>query len=180
MRTFICFLLLVFLTSFNDNENEHSFTSKSTSNPQNKYYIIIKKSKYEMSVYDSSGLYATYAVVFGNKDQGDKMYNGDRKTPIGNFTIIAKMIHKKWGPELLLDYPTLLNKLQFNTRKSLGKISKNASIGYGIAIHGTRPQEEWTVDNHYNWTDGCVSLKYTEMKELYSYIPSGTKVTIYP
>ena len=55
---------------------------------------------------------------------------------------------------------------------------RGAKIGNGIAIHATRPQEEWTVDNFYNWTDGCVSVKYTEMKDLYSYIPLGTVVTI--
>nr|MBP8765631.1 L,D-transpeptidase [Ferruginibacter sp.] len=48
------------------------------------------------------------------------------------------------------------------------------------AIHSTRKEEEWTVDNYYNWTDGCVSVKYTEMEELYSYIPVGTPVTIEP
>jgi lipoprotein-anchoring transpeptidase ErfK/SrfK len=59
-------------------------------------------------------------------------------------------------------------------------IPKNARIGNGIAIHGTRPEEEWTIDQEYSWTDGCISLKYTEMIDLFSYIPSGTKVTIQP
>jgi len=59
-------------------------------------------------------------------------------------------------------------------------IPKTAKIGDGIAIHATRPQEEWTIDNFYNWTDGCVSVKYTEMKDLFSYIPVGTQVTIQP
>ena len=59
-----------------------------------------------------------------------------------------------------------------------GLVPDHAKIGNGIAIHGTRPQEEWTVDNFYNWTDGCISLKYSEMQDLYSYIPQGTEVTI--
>ena len=63
-------------------------------------------------------------------------------------------------------------------RKRKGIISKTAKIGAGIAIHATRPEEEWTIDNFYNWTDGCVSVKYTEMKDLFSYIPIGTVVTI--
>ena len=28
-----------------------------------------------------------------------------------------------------------------------GLIPRNSRIGNGIAIHATRPQEEWTVDN---------------------------------
>jgi murein L,D-transpeptidase YafK len=142
------------------------------------YYIIVDKSDYELKVYDEEGWYATYPIVFGSKDLGDKMREGDKKTPNGTYTIIIKKIHKQWGPELLLDYPNPTNVQLFNERKQKGIIPKNAKIGAGIAIHATRPEEEWTIDNFYNWTDGCVSVKYTEMKDLFSFIPVGTKVTI--
>lgn len=156
------------------------FTTTEEDSIENPYYIIVDKSEYELKVYDDQGWYATYPVVFGGKDLGDKMKEGDRKTPDGNFKIILKKIHPKWGPELLLDYPNPTSYQRFNERKSKGLISPNAKIGDGIAIHATRPSEEWTVDNFYNWTDGCVSVKYTEMKDLFSYIPVGTPVTIQP
>jgi len=146
----------------------------------NPYYIIVSKKDYELKVYDNEGWYATYPIVFGSRDLGDKMREGDRKTPTGSFKIVIKKIHPQWGPELLLDYPTEESYRKFNERKSKGLIPANSRIGDGIAIHATRPEEEWTVDNYYNWTDGCVSVKYTEMKDLYSYIPVGTQVTIQP
>lgn len=151
-----------------------------TDSAENPYYIIVDKSDYELKVYDEDGWYATYPVVFGGKDLGDKMKEGDRKTPNGNFKIILKKIHPKWGPELLLNYPNEVSYQKFSERKQKGLIPKNARIGDGIAIHATRPEEEWTIDNFYNWTDGCVSVKYTEMKDLFSYIPVGTPVTIQP
>lgn len=145
---------------------------------ENSYYIIVDKSDYELKVYDEEGWYATYPIVFGSKDLSDKMKEGDKRTPTGQFKIILKKIHPKWGPELLLDYPNDVSYKKFNERKAKGIIPKNARIGNGIAIHATRPDEEWTVDTFYNWTDGCVSVKYTEMKDLFSYIPVGTPVTI--
>ncbi len=145
---------------------------------ENPYYIIVDKSDYELKVYDDEGWYATYPIVFGSKDLSDKMREGDKKTPDGNFKVILKKMHPKWGPELLLDYPNNISFQKFSERKSKGLLPSNAKIGGGIAIHATRPQEEWTVDNFYNWTDGCVSVKYTEMKDLFSYIPVGTRVTI--
>lgn len=146
----------------------------------NPYSIVVDKSEYELKVYDDEGWYATYPIVFGSKDLSDKMREGDKRTPNGSFKVILKKIHPKWGPELLLDYPNDESYERFKDRKARGLLPKNAKIGGGIAIHATRPEEEWTIDNFYNWTDGCVSVKYTEMKDLFSYIPVGTPVTIQP
>lgn len=148
--------------------------------PESAYSIVIDKSEYEMSIFDEEGWLVTYPIVFGSKDLSDKMREGDKRTPDGTFTVILKKYHPKWGPELLLDYPTDESKQRFEQRKKEGLIPKNAKIGNGIAIHGTRPEEEWTVDNFYNWTDGCISVRYSEMKEIYEMIPVGTKVTIQP
>jgi murein L,D-transpeptidase YafK len=145
---------------------------------ENPYYIIISKKDYELKVYDDQGWYATYPCVFGSNDLRDKYMEGDKRTPDGKFKVLLKKIHPQWGYELLLDYPNEQSIEKFKERKAEGIIPRNAKIGGGIAIHATRPQEEWTVDYYQNWTDGCVSLKYTEAKDLYSYIPVGTPVTI--
>lgn len=178
------FCLLSFLAfSFGTNNVRHKTSRLSgLKNPAepNPYYIIVDKSDYELKVYDDEGWYATYPIVFGSKDLSDKMREGDKRTPNGTFKVLLKKYHPKWGPELLLDYPNQQSYQLFYQRKSQGIIPKNAKIGDGIAIHATRPAEEWTVDNYYNWTDGCVSVKFTEMKDLFSYIPVGTPVTIQP
>jgi murein L,D-transpeptidase YafK len=188
----ILLILLIVTVSFvPGNKNNKKQPSKSNTTKQvksaiaadsneNHYYIIIKKSDYELKVFDDEGWYATYPIVFGSKDLSDKMRQGDKKTPNGKFKIILKKLHPKWGPELLLDYPNEESFQKFRERKQKGLVPKNASIGDGIAIHATRPEEEWTIDNFYNWTDGCISVKYTEMKDLFSYIPIGTEVTILP
>lgn len=144
----------------------------------NPYYIIISKKDYELKVYDNEGWYATYPCVFGSNDIRDKYMEGDKRTPEGKFKVLIKKIHPKWGFELLLDYPNEESVRKFKARVAEGVVPRNARIGSGIAIHATRPQEEWTVDYYQNWTDGCISLKYTEAKDLYSYIPVGTPVTI--
>lgn len=160
------------------NKTKDTIPKKDTVVANNPYYIIIDKSDYELHVYDDTGWLATYPVVFGSKDLTDKMYEGDKRTPDGEFKILLKKNSAKWGLELLLDYPNATSKQRFEDRKKQGKIPKGKTIGSGIAIHGTRPGSEWTVDNYINWTDGCISVKYTEMKELYDLIPTGTKVTI--
>ncbi len=188
-KTIIAIFAFFMLVSF-----EHTYkvrsVEKRTSSPLNRkfklapsasdYYIIVSKKDYELKVYDEEGWYATYPIVFGSKDLGDKMKEGDRRTPTGSFKVLQKKTNKKWGLELLLDYPTAESFRRFKERKAKGLISKNAKIGNGIAIHSTRKEEEWTIDKFYNWTDGCISVKYSEMQELYEFIPQGTPVTIEP
>ncbi|CAN5313784.1 L,D-transpeptidase family protein [soil metagenome] len=180
----ICAILLVSFTKVRKKKSatraKHPVAAikKPSAVADNPYYIVVSKSKYELKVYDDEGWYATYPVVFGSKDLGDKMYEGDKRTPEGKFKVILKKIHPQWGFELLLDYPNQETVRKYSDRISRGLIPKGARMGNGIAIHATRPSEEWTVDYFQNWTDGCVSLKYTEAKDLYSYIPVGTPVTI--
>lgn len=168
---------------FNNNQPLHSQAIIKRTTPlskNNDYQIIISKKTYELKVYDDEGWYATYPCVFGSNDLRDKYMEGDKRTPEGDFKVALKKNTGKWAYELLLDYPNSESRAKFNQRKASGIIPRNARIGGGIAIHATRPQEEWTVDYFQNWTDGCISLKYKEAEDLYSYIPVGTPVTILP
>ena len=142
------------------------------------YYIIIDKSDYELNVYDSEGWLIAYPVVFGSSNQGDKLVQGDRKTPEGSFTISNKRIHNKWCRYLGLDYPTPTDIQKFALRKQQGQIPPNGHIGSGIGIHGTWPHEDNAVDQYQNWTDGCISLKNEHVKQLYDMVAVGTRVTI--
>ncbi|HEX5023871.1 MAG TPA: L,D-transpeptidase [Agriterribacter sp.] len=146
--------------------------------PASSYRLVIKKGAYEMTLFDEEGWYGTYPVVFGNKDQADKRMEGDRLTPEGHFRIVGKKIHKQWGKFLMLDYPTKESVEKFKSLKASGSIPKKATIGGGIGIHGTRPNEEWVIDKYINWTSGCISVRYSDMDELYDMLPIGTEVII--
>src|SRR5690349_17194037 len=90
-----CILLFIFFTSF----HTRNFSRSS-------YYIVIDKSKYELSVIDGEGWLVTYPVVFGSNDLSDKMVAGDRKTPEGLYTLVGKRVDNRWDRFLALDYPT--------------------------------------------------------------------------
>lgn len=142
------------------------------------YKVVIDKSEYVMQVYDSEGWLASYPVVFGSNNQGDKKMEGDRLTPNGRFKIVHKKNHLQWGKFILLDYPNEESVRKFRSRKSAGAIPASAKIGGGIGIHGTRPNEEFAVDKYLNWTNGCISTKYSDIFEVYDMLPIGTEVVI--
>jgi lipoprotein-anchoring transpeptidase ErfK/SrfK len=129
-------------------------------------------------VYDDKGWYATYPVVFGNSSLQDKKMEGDNNTPEGTFRIVSKRYHEKWDRFMAIDYPTKESLEKFNQRKESGEIPANAKIGGGIGIHGTWPHEDFVVDRYKNWTMGCISMKRSDVEEIYDFSPAGTKVII--
>lgn len=161
-------LIIVFVTN----------TSFFSNNSKSAYYIVIDKSDYELNVYDAQGWLIAYPVVFGNNDQGDKMVEGDRKTPEGSFTITSKRIHNKWCRYMGLDFPTAADIAKFNYRKQQHIVPASARLGGGIGIHGTWPHEENAVDEYQNWTEGCISMKNEHVKQLFDMVTIGTKVII--
>lgn len=161
------FVVFVLCTSFHSTQLYNS-----------PYYIVIDKSQYELSVFDSKGWLITYPVVFGSNDLRDKLYEGDRKTPEGTFTIVEKKVHNKWDRFMGLNYPTPESYQKFTERKQEGIIPGSAKIGGGIGIHGTWPHEDFQVDRYRNWTDGCISMRNKDVEELYNMVPVGTQVMI--
>lgn len=152
--------------------------SLGSNGPVGSIYILIDKSDYELSIYDDKGWYATYPVVFGNSSLADKKMEGDKNTPEGTFRIISKRYHEKWDRFIALDYPTKESHEKFKQRKLRGEIPSNAKIGGSIGIHGTWPHEDFVVDRYKNWTLGCISMKRSDVEEIYNFTPSGTKVII--
>ena len=146
---------------------------------KNSYSVLISKSNYTLTLIDETGQWiSSYPVVFGSKDLGDKMMQGDRKTPEGVFHIRAKRKHEKWNRFISIDYPTEESIEKFNIRKAAGLIPSNAKIGGEIGIHGVWPHEDYAIDQFQNWTEGCISTKNDYIKELFDLLPVGTTVTI--
>ena len=152
--------------------------TSSASGPVGSVSIIIDKSDYELSVYDSKGWYATYPVVFGNNSLADKQMEGDKNTPEGTFHIASKRVHDKWSRFMAIDYPTKESYDKFKQRKDRGEIPASAKIGGSIGIHGTWPHEDFVIDRYKNWTLGCISMKRSEVEEIYNFSTVGTKVLI--
>lgn len=140
--------------------------------------ILIDKSDHVLVLYQNQQAIKKYKVVFGSDDLADKMMEGDRKTPEGQFKIINKRIHPKWHRFLHIDYPNEASREKFNERKKQGIIPINAKIGGSIGIHGTWPNEDFAIDNTQNWTLGCISMKNKDVEELYQLVPVGTTVII--
>lgn len=177
----VVLLLILPLSGFN-NYNDLYRVSLSPSNiDTDKIFLLVDKSDYRLYLYEDVTLRKIYKVVFGSRDQSDKLMEGDRRTPEGTFRILSKRVDNRWSRFLLLDYPNDITKAKFSQLQATGVISPDATMGGGIGIHGVEYNagiRDNYVDSRINWTLGCISMKNADVNELYEVIKAGTPVVI--
>jgi hypothetical protein len=142
--------------------------------------ILVEKSKYRLTVFQQRKAIKSYPVVFGGNPTGDKLHEGDKKTPEGTFRIREQYPHSEWSKFLWLDYPTPYSWQKHRRAKANGTINPLQSIGGEVGIHGVPQGYDNSIDNRTNWTLGCVSLKNKDIDELYRVTQVGTIVEILP
>lgn len=140
--------------------------------------VLIDKSDYKLSVRIDSVVIKEYPVVFGKKENDDKLTQGDKCTPEGHFKIISKYPHKRWSKFIWLNYPNAESWKKHNAAIVSGQIPKNAGIGGEVGIHGVPKGMDYLIDAGYNWTLGCISMKNRDVDEIYPYISSSTNIEI--
>ena len=134
--------------------------------------LIVHKSQRTLSLYHHGTLIETYTIALGKDPIGAKTYEGDHKTPEGNYTIDDKNPHSRWHKNLGISYPNHDDLARAHGR----------SAGGAIKIHGMRPPIAFIGRWHRysDWTDGCIALTNDEMDQLYRAVPIGAVIHIVP
>jgi len=149
--------------------------------------IVVKKSERKLLLYSGDKLVRTYRVGLGLSPLGDKVREGDRRTPEGNFYIFTKNDKSAFYLSLGLSYPNaaaaerglrdgLISKSQYDAILAALSARKappqNTRLGGDIYIHGNGSGSDWT------W--GCVALENDDIRELFNLVGVGTPVSIRP
>ncbi len=144
----------------------------------NQIDITVIKSHSRVYIYHKNKFLTAYKCVFGQNPKGQKLQEGDKKTPEGDFFITGITPHKEWSMFMKLDYPNSVSIANFESAKATGKIPSFARIGGNVGIHGVWAGGDDVIDAKHNWTDGCIALKNKDLKEFSQLIKEGTKIKI--
>jgi murein L,D-transpeptidase YafK len=143
-------------------------------------WIRVRKTERILTVYEGTQPVKTYAVVLGKDPVWAKLYEGDQRTPEGEYHITRKYFHPFWSRFMLLDYPTARNRELYAWSRAKRLLPERGrrvpGIGGAIGIHGT--EDERLNRRGVNWTAGCVSLFNRDVDELYDLVEVGTRVVI--
>jgi murein L,D-transpeptidase YafK len=164
-----------------------SFEMLTQTTPVDDLHIVIRKSAHSLKLVKGRRLVKSYSIALGFSPMGDKQFEGDGKTPLGEFYIFTKNDQSKFYLSLGLSYPNaedamrgladkLINKEQYDLILKAIKDHKmplqDTALGGEIYIHGGGTANDWT--------DGCVALRDTDIKELFDLVNVGMRVTILP
>ena len=149
--------------------------------------IAVKKGRRQLLLFSADKLVRTNRVGLGLSPTGDKVRQGDRRTPEGDFYIFTKNDNSAFYLSLGVSYPNtthaerglrdrLITRVQYEAimralRAKKGPPQKTL-LGGDIYIHGNGAGSDWT------W--GCVALENEDIRELFNAVGVGTPVRIEP
>lgn len=134
--------------------------------------VLVLKSERKLHLIRKEKIFRTYSVALGRSPVGDKVKEGDNKTPEGNYTLDWRNSNSSCYKSLHISYP---NKEDKARAKKL-----NVSPGGDVMIHGLHPSNEWMGKMHLkiDWTYGCVAVTNEEMDEIWKSVKNGTPIEI--
>ena len=129
--------------------------------------IVVEKSERKMHLMHGPIKLRSYDVGLGFAPVGDKVQEGDGKTPEGVYYVDRRNPQSQFYLSLGISYP---NESDIAEAKALG-----VDPGGDIFIHG-RPKKYQS--DLIDWTLGCIAVTNREMREIYSMVELGTKIVI--
>jgi murein L,D-transpeptidase YafK len=134
--------------------------------------IVIEKAARRMQLFQDGQPVRTYRIALGFAPEGDKLRQGDGKTPEGRFTINRRNPESAFHLSLGLDYP----QPEDLRRAAAGGYSP----GGDIYIHGQPNALPDGLKLKGDWTAGCIAVTNAEMREIWAVTPTGTPVEVRP
>ena len=136
--------------------------------------VVVEKGARTLTIYRDETPLKTYKVALGRSPSGPKEFEGDGRTPEGEFVIDTRKADSSFHRALHLSYP-LPEHVAY--AKSQGR-----SAGGLIMVHGIRNGLGLVGPLHRlaDWTDGCIAVTNAEMDELWRAVPDGTPIVIAP
>ncbi len=131
--------------------------------------VHVDKGDRRMHLLHHGQVLKSYDVGLGFAPDGHKQFEGDGRTPEGEYLIDRRNPNSEFHLSIGISYP---NEDDRAFAKAMGK-----SPGGDIFIHG-RPFKYRKGGR--DWTAGCIAVTNREMREIYAMVQNGTPISIVP
>ncbi|GLZ87357.1 hypothetical protein Pres01_34080 [Metapseudomonas resinovorans] len=136
--------------------------------------VLVVKSERKLLLMNRGDILKSYRISLGKQPLGPKLREGDQRTPEGYYWIDWRKTSDKFNLSMHISYP--------NARDAAKARDKGVTPGGMIMIHGTPLDEEYPewYFHSLDWTEGCIAMKNTDMREIWSLVKDGTLIEIRP
>lgn len=136
--------------------------------------VIVLKSKRRMILMRDELILKVYSVSLGRYPKGHKQFEGDARTPEGEYLLDSKLEDSHFYRAIQINYP---NAQDIAHAREMGK-----DPGGKIMIHGlpNTMSAERVGHTLIDWTQGCIAVTNSQMDEIWQMVDAGTPIKIHP
>lgn len=132
--------------------------------------VIVDKGDRRMYLLHHEEVLKSYKIDLGFAPDGHKQFEGDGKTPEGEYIIDRRNPNSSFHLSLGISYPN-----EFDVARAL---EAGKRPGGDIFIHGRPNKKKW--GNGPDWTAGCISVPNGAIEDIYAMVRNGTPITLNP
>lgn len=131
--------------------------------------LVVYKGERRLELWHDETLLETYEIFLGQNPIGHKEYEGDSRTPEGEYIIDRRNPQSAYHLSLGISYP--------NEEDSARAAERGLPPGGDIFIHGRGPDGRFARGD---WTAGCIAVDDDEIEVIYSMVRNETPIIIHP
>jgi hypothetical protein len=150
-------------------------------------YVVVHKSARNVALCKSGKLVKNFRSGLGSKPSGDKVKDGDGRTPEGVFYVPRLVPNSTYYKAFLLSYPSLDDAARGVTSGLITPAQRSqiesahaacveppqtTALGGDLELHGNGSSADWTA--------GCVALDDSSIDLLWSSIGAGDTIVVVP
>ncbi|MEP1215584.1 MAG: L,D-transpeptidase family protein [Marinobacter sp.] len=136
--------------------------------------VLVRKEERRLYLLSGEQVVRSYRIGLGDNPSGHKLFEGDQRTPEGEYVLDWRNPNSDFYKSIHISYP---NKQDRELASAWG-----LDPGGSIMIHGL-PNEAGDMAFAFlglDWTDGCIAVSNEEMDEIWQLVADGTPITIVP
>jgi murein L,D-transpeptidase YafK len=131
--------------------------------------VVVNKADRKMHLLHHDKVLKSYNVDLGFDPAGHKQFEGDGRTPEGEYVIDRRNPNSQFHLSIGISYPNAEDV----TRARMAGLSP----GGDIFIHG---ESKRGLGAKRDWTFGCIAVTNREMEDIYAKVKTGTPILVNP
>ena len=136
--------------------------------------VVVRKGERRLYLMSGDQAVRSYRISLGDNPDGHKLYEGDERTPEGDYTLDWRNAESDFYRSIHISYPSERDR---ELASAWG-----LDPGGSIMIHGLPNGKEDMAFAYrgLDWTDGCIAVTNEDMDEIWQLVSNGTPISIHP